>query len=72
MGFMSRETTEFQNYVQVTFRPIIRADKYVEGQYTTFITLCETFHAFYVRDRCVMTRFLSVGIFMFVANYQFS
>jgi len=38
------ETTEFQNYVQVMFRPIIRADRnYVERQYTIFITLCEKF-----------------------------
>jgi len=38
------ETPEFQNYVQVMFRPINRADgKYVERQYSIFITLCETF-----------------------------
>jgi len=38
------QTPEFQNYVQVMFRLIISADKnYVERQYTTIITLCETF-----------------------------
>jgi len=37
------EKAEFQNNVQVMFRPIIRADgKYVERQYTIFIPLCET------------------------------
>jgi len=46
------ETLEFQNYVQVMFRPIIISDKkYVERLYTIFITLCENFfHAFYVTD----------------------
>jgi len=43
---------EFQNYVQVIFRPIIRSDKkYVERLNTIFISFCETFfHAFYVTD----------------------
>ena len=46
------QTPEFQNYVQVMFRPIIRADKkYVEHLNTIFITLHEAlFHAFYVTD----------------------
>ena len=52
-GLCRVETTEFQNYVQVMFRPIIRADRnYVERQYTIFITLCD-FRAFYVKDKCV-------------------
>ena len=34
------QAPEFQNYVQVMFRPIIRTDKkYVECQYTIFFTL---------------------------------
>jgi len=43
---------EFQNYVQVLFRPKDISDKnYVERLYTIFISLCETFfHAFYVTD----------------------
>jgi len=41
------QTPEFQNYVQVMFRPIITSDKkYVERQYTIFITLCENFPCF--------------------------
>jgi len=33
------QTSEFQNYVQVMFRPIIRTDKkYVKHQYTIFVT----------------------------------
>jgi len=51
IGCMSSAKTEFQNYVQVMFRPIIRSDKYFERQNTIFITLCEAFfHAFYVTD----------------------
>ena len=42
IGCRSRAKPEFQNYVQVMFRPIIRTDKYVERQYTIFITMCET------------------------------
>jgi len=44
---------EFQNYEQVMFRPIITTDKkYVECQYTNFITWRETyFHALFVTDR---------------------
>ena len=46
------QTPEFQNYVQVMFRPIIRSDKkYVERINTIFINQSETFfHAFYVTD----------------------
>jgi len=46
------------------FKPVIRTVKmYVEHQYTIFTTLCETFFlAFFVTDRCVMTRFPSVGV----------
>jgi len=34
------QTPEFQNYVQVMFRHIIRTDKrYVKRQYTIFVTL---------------------------------
>jgi len=41
------QTPEFQNYVQVMFRPIIRTDKkYVERQYSIFITLCVFFHKY--------------------------
>jgi len=58
------QTPEFHNYKQVIFRPIIRTDKkHVERRYTIFITLCETFfHAFYVTEKCVMTRFPLVGL----------
>ena len=41
---MSRATPEIHNYVQVIFRPIIRADRrYPERQYTILITFCEIF-----------------------------
>jgi len=55
------QTTEFQNYVQVMCRPIIRSDrKYVERINTIFIALCETFfHAFYVTDLRYDTIFVS-------------
>ena len=43
IGSMSCGKAGFQNNVQVMFRPIIRADgKFVERQYTNFITLFET------------------------------
>jgi len=60
----SVQTPEFQNYVQVMFRPIIRTDKkYVERRYTIFITLGKTlFHAFFVTYRCVITRFPSIEV----------
>jgi len=52
IGLCRVQTTEFQNYVQVMFRPTIRSDKkYVERLNTIFISLCETFfHSFYVTD----------------------
>ena len=38
------QTTEFQNYKQVMFRPIITTNKkYIERQYTIFITLFDIF-----------------------------
>jgi len=41
-GLCHVEKAKFQNNVEVMFRPIIRADgKYVERQYTIFITMCE-------------------------------
>ena len=43
IGCRSRANPEFQNNVQVMFRPIIRTAKNVESQYTIFITLCEIF-----------------------------
>ena len=55
-------TPEFQNYKQVMFRHIITTDKkYVERQYTILITL-RFFYAFFVADRCFMTRLQSVGV----------
>ena len=55
------QTPEFQSYVQVMFRPIIRTEKkYVERQFTIFITLCETFfNAFYFTDMRYDTIFIS-------------
>ena len=43
IGSMSRGKSRISENVQVMFRPIIRADgKFVERQYTNFITLFET------------------------------
>ena len=65
IGSMCVQTPEFQSYVQVMFRPIITSEKkYVERQFTIFITLCETFFMRYD------TLFISLYYELFVANYQ--
>jgi hypothetical protein len=63
IGLGREQTTEFQNYGQVMFRPLIRTDKkYVNGEYTILVTFCvRFFHAFFVTDRFVIAGLPSIG-----------